>query len=154
MLWIWSGGSNVSCRFVTLYLTERPYCCWLDVTLIYSPVAVTVGWGTSYLICLSQDLSKDLLWRTQIHLIWSIWLFCGAFFFLVLTNWFFRTDYVKDDTRMVLYSCGIPSSNFSLAPEWVRKVHHWYHFPDCLYTMALGITLVVSKILIYAISRR
>ena len=32
--------------------------------------------------------------------------------------------------------------------SWLSNVHHWYHFPDCLFAVASKINLVASNILL------
>ena len=54
-------------------------------------------------------------------------------------NWFFYTDASKEETRVVLSSCGILPRNLYATPEWVRKIHHQSQFPYCLSVVNLDI---------------
>ena len=78
---------------------------------------------------------------------------CRSIYFLVSPNWFCRTEAANDDTRIVLYSCGIPHRNSSAISGCWRNVHHLYQFPDCLVAVALAIPLEESMLTLAIISR-
>ena len=72
----------------------------------------------------------------------------------VVLNWFLRTDAANDDTRIILYTCGITYRNFSVMPVCARNVHHLSQFPDCLFVVDLAIPLVVLRMMLVKISKR
>ena len=72
----------------------------------------------------------------------------------VVPNWFICTDTAKYDTSVVLAPCWSPFSNFYFVSACVSNVPHLYQLSDCLVTVALYITLVVSMELLVKISRR
>ena len=74
--------------------------------------------------------------------------------FLVVPNWFLRTEAANHDTRIFLCSYGIPPRNLSAIPECLRKVHHLYQLPDCLVAVALVMLLEVSMLPLAIIFRR
>ena len=50
--------------------------------------------------------------------------------FLVVPNWFRRTEAANDDTRISSALVGSPTSNLSVIPVCLRNVHHLYQLPD------------------------
>ena len=76
------------------------------------------------------------------------------FFFLVLPNWFCRTEAANDDTRFVFCACGIPPRNLSVIPECCRNVPHLSQLSDCLVAVALAVPLEASRFPLAMISRR
>ena len=74
--------------------------------------------------------------------------------FLVVPNWFRRTEAANDDTRVVFCACGIPSSNLSVIPECLRNVPHLSQLPYLLVAVALAIPLEVSRLPLAMIFRR
>ena len=72
--------------------------------------------------------------------------------FLVVPNWFLRTEAANDDTRIFLCTCGIPPSNSSVMPECLRNVHHLYQLPDCLVAVALAMPLDALRLPLAIIS--
>ena len=73
--------------------------------------------------------------------------------FFFVPNWFLCADSTNDDTSVVLALCWSPSRNFSSTSPCVNNVHHLYQFPDFLVAVALDISLVMSTMLLYTISR-
>ena len=74
--------------------------------------------------------------------------------FLVVPNWFCHNEAANDDTRIVLFPCGIPYSNLSVIPECLRNMHHLYQLPDCLVALDLEMPLEVSRLPLEIIYRR
>ena len=66
--------------------------------------------------------------------------------FLIVPNWFCRTEAANDDISIVLCSCGIPPRNSSAIPEFLRNVHHIYQLPDCLVAVALEMPLEALRL--------
>ena len=87
--WICSGGSYISCICKTLAWPVWPFGVWLGSLLFYIPISISVGWGTSGLMCLGLGRSKDPSWRMQIHLIQRLWLYHGK----VLSSWWCQTSF-------------------------------------------------------------
>ena len=73
--------------------------------------------------------------------------------FLVVPNWFCRTEAANDDTSIVLYSCGIPPRNYSVVPECLSNVHHLYQLPYWLVAVDLSMPLEASILPLAMISR-
>ena len=74
--------------------------------------------------------------------------------FFVVPNLFICTDAANDNTKIVLFSCGIPYRNLFFMPMCVRNVHHLYQLPDCLVAVDLVIPLVMLRMSLVEISRR
>ena len=74
--------------------------------------------------------------------------------FLVVTNWFRRTEAANDDTRFSSALVGPPPSNLFAIPVCLRNVPHLYQFPDWLVPVALAMPLKASRLPLAMISRR
>ena len=74
--------------------------------------------------------------------------------FIVVPNWFIRTDAANDKENIFLAPHWSPSSIFSSTPICVRNVNYLSQFPDRLSAVSLVINLVVLMMLIETISRR
>ena len=66
--------------------------------------------------------------------------------FLVVPNWFRRTEAADDDTRVSSALVGPPPRNVFAIPVCLRNVPHLYQFPDCLVTVALVMPLKASRL--------
>ena len=77
-----------------------------------------------------------------------------SIFFLVVSNWFSLTEAENDDTSISLCSCGIPPSNSSSVPKYLRNVHHLYQLLDCLAVVAFAMRLESSRLPLHMISMR
>ena len=105
ILWLCSCGIAVSYIFGTQSKMIMTFAVLLVGLIFYSPIAVSVGWGDSGLLCLRPGRSEETSWRTQIHLIRWLWLFHGIFF----SSWWPQTSFV--------------------APMIQRKTGGWYFLP-------------------------
>ena len=79
---------------------------------------------------------------------------CRSLDFFIVSNWFLCTDAANEHTRIVLYPYGITSRNLLLMPVGVTNIHNLPQLLDCLVTVDLAITLVLSRIPLLTISRR
>ena len=74
--------------------------------------------------------------------------------FLVVPNWFRRTEAANDDTRVSSALLGPPPRKLFDIPICFSNVPHLYQFPDCLVTVALVMPLKASRLSLAMISRR
>ena len=77
-----------------------------------------------------------------------------SIYFLVFLNWFCCTAAANDDTRIVFYSCEIPSRNLCVIPEVWRNVPHLSQLLECLAAVALAMPLEASRLPLAMISIR
>ena len=61
------------------------------------------------------------------------------------------TGAAKDDTMIVLCSCGTPPKNLSVMPECAINAHNISQLPDCLDKVDLTMPLVASRFLLVMI---
>ena len=66
--------------------------------------------------------------------------------FLVVPNWFCRTEVANDNTRVSSDLVGPPPRNSFEIPVFMRNVPHLYQFPDCLVAVPLAVPLKASRL--------
>ena len=74
--------------------------------------------------------------------------------FLVVPNWFCRTEAENYDISISAALVGSPPINVSVIPECLSNIHHLYHFSEFLVAVALVMPLESSRLPLARISSR
>ena len=116
-----SDGCLFDCRCEALAWLVYLFDVSLLVTETCSPWVVSIIFRMFKLSNLGLGHSKGESRRTQIHLIWHIWQFCGVFFASLLCQTGFFELIVRMMTRWLFYVLVVyPPNNLSIIPECVK----------------------------------